>query len=535
MALLLVIDDDPFTLECFRFLFEKTEAMVVTAETAAEGLNLFTNKRPDVVILDIRLPDQSGLEVFRRLHDQSPKVPVILMTGHGTTETAIEAMRLGAYDYILKPLDVEPLRQLIQGAFEMSRLMQVPARVADSDQGNDTGDMLIGNCLEMHEVYKAIGRVAPQNVTVLILGESGTGKELMARAIYHYSSRSDRPFLAMNCAAIPETLLESELFGHEKGAFTGADRQRVGKFEQCNGGTLFLDEIGDMTPLTQTKILRVLQDGQFERVGGNETIKVDVRIIAATNRDLGKLIAEGRFRQDLYYRLNVYTIRVPPLRERAGDLALLAQHFLRRFSLELAKEVDRVTPETLELLQRYSWPGNVRELQSMLKQAILQATGPVLVPGSFPPALQAGAGNMPLQSGLKQTLLRTHDSVLRPDLVPELPATAREPAAPVIPPGDHFHPAVFIHERLGPDSRDLYEETHRELDRLLLPIVLEYTSGNQQRAALLLGVARRTLRVKLNEVGLHVTRSVEDSESLSGSARMIDQGGLAMTSSACER
>jgi DNA-binding NtrC family response regulator len=513
MALLLAIDDDPYTLECFRVLFEKTEATVATAQTAAEGLNLFSQKRPDVVIVDLRLPDQSGLEVFRRLHDLNLKVPVILMTGHGTTETAIEAIRLGAYDYIVKPLDPQPLRQLIQGAFAMSRLMQVPAKVADAEPANDTEDILVGECLEMQEVYKDIGRVASQNVTVLILGESGTGKELVARAIYHYSSRSDRPFLAINCAAIPETLLESELFGHEKGSFTGADRKRVGKFEQCNGGTLFLDEIGDMSPLTQTKILRVLQDGQFERVGANETIKTDVRIIAATNRELGKLIEEGRFRQDLYYRLNVYAIRLPPLRQRAGDLPFLAQHFLRRFSRELGKEADRITPEALELLQGYPWPGNVRELQSVLKQAILQATGPVLVPSCFPPTVRAGAGTCGSYRACssRRSCAPTARACCRTSS-PECPETPGELVAPIWAPGDSLDPGAFLRQRLSLDAHDLYREIHRELDRLVLPRVLEYTGGNQQRAALLLGITRRTLRMKLQDVGLHVAQFVEANE-----------------------
>ena len=242
----------------------------------------------------------------------------------------------------------------------------------------------------MQEVYKAIGRVAPQDVTVLILGESGTGKELVARAIYHYSKRAPGPFLAINCAAIPENLLESELFGHEKGAFTGADRKRIGKFEQASGGTLFLDEIGDMTPLTQTKILRVLQGQEFERVGGNEPIRADVRVVAATNRDLEKMVAEGTFRGDLYYRLNVYTIRLPPLRERGDDLPLLAEHFVRRFGRELGKDVRGVSPEAMELLRRYPWPGNVRELQSVVKQALLGTTGPVVLPEFLPAAVRRG-------------------------------------------------------------------------------------------------------------------------------------------------
>ena len=473
MALLLVIDDDPFILECFRALFVKSEVAVVTAETAAEGLSLFTKKRPDVIMLDIGLPDQSGLEVLRQLQDLNPKVPVILMTGRGTTETAIEAMRLGAYDYTVKPLNAEPLRQLIQGAFEMSRLMQVPAEVADPGSGSDTEDILLGKSLEMQEVYKAIGRVASKNLTVLILGESGTGKELVARAIYHYSSRSNRPFLAINCAAIPETLLESELFGHEKGAFTGADRKRIGKFEQCNGGTLFLDEIGDMTPLTQTKILRVLQDGQFERVGGNETIKTNVRVIAATNRDLGELIDEGRFRQDLYYRLNVYTIHLPPLRERLGDLTLLAQHFIRRFSGELGKEVEGITPQVLELLQRYPWPGNVRELQSVLKQAILQATGPILVPACLPHALQARAADTTATSPTEA-----------PDLLSQL--------------------TRFVEDRIQTGSTRLHDQVLTLVERHLFLQVLRHTAGNQSEAARILKISRKTLRTKLSSFGIAI-------------------------------
>jgi two-component system nitrogen regulation response regulator GlnG len=473
MPLFLVIDDDPLTLECFRILFSKAEARVATARTATEGLTLFTEKRPDVVILDIRLPDESGLEVFRRLHDLNARVPVILMTGHCTAETVIEAMRLGAYDYVVKPLDPQPLREMIQHAFKISRLMQVPAKVADAEAANDAEDLLIGRCPEMQEVYKAIGRVAPQNVTVLILGESGTGKELVARAIYHYSRRSNLPFLVINCAAIPETLLESELFGHEKGAFTGAERKRIGKFEQCNGGTLFLDEIGDMTSLTQTKILRVLQDGQFEPIGGNETIKADVRVIAATNRDLGRLIEEGRFRQDLYYRLNVYTIHLPPLRQRAGDLPLLMHHFVRRFSRELSKEVEGISPEVPEMLERYSWPGNVRELQSTLKQGIIQALGPVLVPDCIPPAIRGEASKptSPLPIG-----------------VPDLEAALTR----------------LVEDRLQYGSTDLHGEVLALVERHLLLQVLRLTDGNQSQAARILGLTRKTLRGKLASLAIAV-------------------------------
>jgi two-component system nitrogen regulation response regulator GlnG len=468
MPTLLVIDDEPSILHFFRRAFHEPEVKLLTAESAAEGVEKVAQYHPDVVILDINLPDQSGLKAFQRIHQLDAKIPVIFITGHGTTATAIEAMRLGAYEYLLKPLELDQLTDLVERAFAISRLMRVPAVVPQAGPAEESSDLLVGRGPAMQEVYKAIGRVAPQDVTVLILGESGTGKELVARAIYHYSRRSAGPFLAINCAAIPEPLLESELFGHERGAFTGADRKRIGKFEQCNGGTLFLDEIGDMTPLTQTKILRVLQDGQFERVGGNETIKTDVRVIAATNRDLDKLRAAGQFRSDLYYRLNVYTIKLPPLRERNDDLPLLVEHFLKRFSRELGKEVHRAAPETLELLRRYPWPGNVRELQSVLKQALLQASGPVLLPEFLPPGIRGEGKAAPLTgTDLEQ----------------------------------------FIQERLRAGSRNLYAEWQALTDRQLLTHLLRHTGNNLSQTARILGINRSTLRNKLAALGLTLERS----------------------------
>src|SRR5947209_4561088 len=273
--------------------------------------------------------------------------------------------------------------------------MREPAVVAETAADPDVDGAIVGACPAMREVYKAIGRVAAQDVPVLITGESGTGKELVARAIYQHGPRAQAPFLALNCAAIPENLLESELFGHEKGAFTGADRRRIGKFEQCHGGTLFLDEIGDMPPATQAKMLRVLQEQAFERVGGNETIRTDVRLIAATHRDLKAWSEEGKFRPDLYYRLGVFTIHLPPLRERDDDLLMLVQYYLRRFNRELGREVREVTPEGLERLHGYPWPGNVRELQSVLKQALLKASGPVLLPAFLPEPLGGAGGTAP--------------------------------------------------------------------------------------------------------------------------------------------
>jgi two-component system nitrogen regulation response regulator GlnG len=334
----------------------------------------------------------------------------------------------------------------------------------------------------MGEVYKAIGRVAAQDVPVLITGESGTGKELVARAIYQHGPRAQAPFLALNCAAIHENLLESELFGHEKGAFTGADRRRIGRFEQANGGILFLDEIGDMPLALQAKMLRLLQEQAFERLGGGATIRTNVRLIAATHRNLKAWSAEGKFRPDLYYRLGVFTIHLPPLRERGDDLPVLVQHFLRRFSGEMGREVREVAPEALERLRRYSWPGNVRELQSVLKQALLRAHGPVLLPDFLP--------------GLQESEVRGRDSEGSVSLTPD-------PC--LLTPGLE----AFIRQRLGPDSRCLYKETQRELDRLLLPRVLAYAGSNQHRAARLLGMARQTLRAKLRDLGLHATHSVQ--------------------------
>src|SRR3954447_15928778 len=389
MATILVIDDEASILHAFRRAFADPEDTLQTASDGSEGLELLARSRPDVGVLDLNLPDISGLDVFHRIRTIDARIPVIFITGHGTTETAIEAMKQGAFDYLLKPLDVARVRELVERAAEISRLMRIPAMVADEAQVQGPVDVLVGRSPAMQEVYKAIGLVAPQDLAVLIVGESGTGKELVARAVYQHSRRAAGPFLAINCAAIPENLLESELFGHEKGAFTGADRRRIGKFEQCSGGTLFLDEIGDMTPLTQAKVLRVLQDQEFQRGGGNEPIRTNVRLIAATNRDLVPMMADGRFRSDLYYRLGVVTIVLPPLRERGDDLSLLIEHFLKRFSPEMGKEVYRVAPDALGILRRHPWPGNLRELQSVLKQALLRAQGPLLLPEFLPETIRA--------------------------------------------------------------------------------------------------------------------------------------------------
>ena len=480
MGRVLLVDDDPaMILDQVTHALGPQGMQIDVARTTEEGLRQVKAHLPDVVLLDVHLPDMSGLEAYQRIRQIDGRIPVIFITWAATADTAIHAMKEGAYDYLFKPLDLARLRSVVAQALELGRLMREPALVAETLPAEDCGDAIIGRCPAMGEVYKAIGRVAAQNVIVLITGESGTGKELVARAIYQHSTRARAPFLAINCAAIPENLLESELFGHEKGAFTGADRKRIGKFEQCNGGTLFLDEIGDMPLATQAKILRVLQDQSFERVGGNETVRTDVRLIAATHRDLKAWSEQGRFRQDLYYRLSVFTIPLPALRERGDDLPMLVQHYLRRFSRELGRQVREITPEALERLRCYPWPGNVRELQGVLKQAILQATGTVLIPAFLPESLRA----------------------------PPAPATRQDAGAEA-----DFGFEAFILRRLEEGTTALSAETHQQLDRLLLRLVLRHTGGNQVQAARVLGISRQTLRSKIRDFGLAAAESAEGSE-----------------------
>jgi two-component system nitrogen regulation response regulator GlnG len=480
MGKVLLIDDDPvMILDQLAHALGPQGLEIDAARTAEEGVRRVAAQPPDVILLDVHLPDLSGLEAYQRIRRIDARIPVIFVTWAATTDTAIEAMKEGAYDYLFKPLDLARLRVVVVEALELGRLMREPAVVAETPPAEDRGDAIIGRCPAMAEVYKAIGRVASQNIIVLITGESGTGKELVARAIYQHSARARAPFLAINCAAIPENLLESELFGHEKGAFTGAERRRIGKFEQCSGGTLFLDEIGDMPLATQAKILRLLQDQSFERVGGNETVRTDVRLIAASNRDLKAWAAEGRFRQDLYYRLSVFTIPLPALRERGDDVPMLVQHYLRRFSRELSREVREIAPAALELLRRYPWPGNIRELQGVLKQALLQATGTVLVPAFLPESLRA----------------------------PSDPAAGQDAAAET-----EFSFEAFILRRLQEGSAALSAEAHQHLDRLLLRLALRHTDGNQVQAARVLGISRQTLRSKTRELGLSVTVGAEGAD-----------------------
>jgi nitrogen regulation protein NR(I) len=468
---ILVIDDDDSVRYSFQRVFGGNGTRVLVAQSAAEGLLAAHKHDPDVIVLDIQLPDRSGLSVYRDLIAASPKRPVIFITAHGTTQTAIETMKGGAFDYLVKPVDLERLSQVIQRAMEAARLMRVPALLPESEPS----DQIVGHSQVMQEMSKAIGRSAPQDLNVLILGESGTGKELVARALWRHSRRENKPFLAINCAAIPEALLESELFGHEKGAFTGADRQRVGKFEQCAGGTLFLDEIGDMPPSVQAKILRVLQDKRFERVGGNETVEATVRVLAATNQDLPKLVAVGRFRKDLYYRLNDVTIRLPPLRERAEDVAELANYFLFRYDRELGMDLRGFAPEAMDQLQAHSWPGNVRELQGVIKQAMLNSSGHLILPEFLPSELRSDAVQPPMHVDL-----------------------------------DGLDLARLIESQLPLADGHLYERIVAAVERVLFSRVLRHTHGHQAQASELLGLNRSTLRHRLKTLGLAVDKTLSD-------------------------
>jgi two-component system nitrogen regulation response regulator GlnG len=480
MSRVLVVDDSPATTRVVREALDEMGIEVLSAGSAADGLAAIDGCHPDVVILDILLPDRSGLESFAQIRRLDPSIPVIFVTALGTSDTAIEAMRLGAIEYLLKPLDIQKVRDVTAQALRVRQFTHVPVHVNEPDEERANGDVLIGRCPAMQDVYKAIGRVAQQNIPVLIEGESGTGKELVARAIYQHGPRSHQPFVAVNCAAIPETLLESELFGHEKGSFTGASARRIGKFEQCHGGTLFLDEVGDMTPLMQSKVLRVLQDKRFERVGGNETIESDVWIVTATNRDLETMVGKGLFRADLYYRLNGFPIYLPPLRERREDIPLLVGHFLGRYAREMGEPRREVPLETLEILVGYSWPGNVRELQSVLKQSLIQATGPVLLPEFLPAELRKPA---------------------------ELSLIA--PAADGAVTGAL---AGHIAEQLRLGKQPLHAEFMSYAERVLLVCVLRHVDGNQSRAAQILGITRGTLRNKVREYGIRLTGSVQIEE-----------------------
>ncbi len=471
MSKLLLIDDEADVQYSFRRIFDSPDLELATASSGEEGLRLIPKFKPDLVLMDIRMGGLSGLETLRRIRQMDSRLLVILMTAYGTTQTAIEAMKLGAYDYLLKPFDVPKLKEIVANALKAARDMKQVVSYQPLLESEDYELGIVGRSEAMQRVFKVIGQLAASDATALITGESGTGKELVARAIYHHSNRSQHPFLAVNCAAIPEQLLESELFGHERGAFTGATLQRIGKFEQCNKGTVFLDEIGDMTPPTQTKILRVLQSGTFERVGGNTPIKVDVRIIAATNKPLEQAVAARQFREDLFYRLNVVRIHIPPLRERREDIPLLINYFLKKLAHDQQRVPKSVAANVVRALEKYHWPGNVRELENVIRRAHVMAKGDAILLSDLPPEVTGHA-----------------------------PAGAPAPTAP----------GEAASADTASLARQLFQWARRDPKLKVIPAVerelviqaLKEANNNQVQAAKLLGITRATLRKRIEKFGI---------------------------------
>ena len=479
MSKVLAIDDDRTVLRLVEKAFENSDVELTTVLTAEDGLKYLLSGEIDVCLLDIMLPEMNGLELAKKIRSIDARLPVIFITSMDDSDTAIEAMKLGAYEFCTKPLDISQVQDFVERALNTRRLMRAPVTFDSKDLPLQTGDQLVGKSPGMVEVYKQIGRVASQKVPVLIRGESGTGKELIGRAIYQHSQRRDECYLAVNCAALSETLLESELFGHEKGAFTGAEQRHIGKFEQCSEGTILLDEIGDMSPLLQSKVLRLLQEQTFERVGGSQTIHTDARIVSATNRNLEAMIKDGDFRLDLYHRINAFEIYLPPLRDRGDDIYLLINFFIRRFSSQLGKNVEGISPEAMELLRAYDWPGNVRELQSVIRRSMLMATGPVIVPENV---------NAELQSGRSVG-----------------PASASEIVAA---PRGSIGVDGFVQSRIDEGSNDIYAETLEMMERKLVSKILSVTSGNQSQAAEMLGITRGSLRTKIRALGIVIEQVV---------------------------
>lgn len=477
MASILIVDDDLQLRQSFHKLLSQEDHRVQTAASGEAALSLVRSQEFDLVIMDVRLPGMNGLETFRALREIEPLLPAIIMTAFGTTETAIEATKMGAFDYILKPFNIPEMLVLIGQAIEAGRFMRSRVEL-DAIPEAASAEAIIGRSRPMHEVYKAIGRVASTEATVLIRGDSGTGKELVARALYQHGDRCDKPFLVINCVAIPEALLESELFGYEKGAFTGAVNRRVGRIEQANGGTVFLDEIGDMPFGIQAKVLRLLQEKSIERLGGREPIPVDVRILAATNRNLEAALAEGKFREDLYYRLKVVTISLPPLRDRRDDIPLLCDYFLTRYSKKMGIPNPGITEPALRMLGEYSWPGNVRELSNAIQKALIFNRG-------FPISPE----DIARVSGIEQA-----GKTDEPDLPEEtIRAWARR---------------LLALETGGSP----FDAAMDQFSAMLVTEALNLTGGNRTRAAKLLGLSRPTLLSKIEKHHIRLSTSAISEE-----------------------
>lgn len=486
MEKILIVDDDEGLIHFLHRFFVKQGYGVRACSSGQSALEVVADEQFDLILLDYKMPGLNGLDTLREVRRSQVKTPVIIMTAYGTTDTTIEAMKLGAYDYLLKPFDREELQRITSDAMEVNRLMKegvsFPGHVCRPATPQKEMVKIVGNHRRMQEVYKLIGQVADKDVTILITGESGTGKELVARAIYHHSHRKDKPFLAINCAAIPEMLLESELFGYERGAFTGAERTHIGKFERCHDGTIFFDEIGDMSHSTQAKVLRVLQYGEFERLGGKENIKANVRIIAATNKNLEKEVEQGRFREDLYWRLKVISIHLPPLRERAEDIPALVEYFVSRFSKEYQTPIRYVADAAIQKLKSHSWPGNVRELENCIRRAVLLSLGDVVLEEH----LKLESDQRDLQGASQERLMANIERKLE-ELIPDI--------------------LRFSGEKTHANVIELVEKA-------LIAKVLTQCGHNQVKAARMLGISRNTLRHRLKKFNFnYLADSKEDTAS----------------------
>jgi len=449
MRRILIVDDEASVRDSLRMIFKK-DYEVILAGSADEALVKLESEEPEVVLLDIIMPGKDGLEALKEMRERHPSLPIIMLTATKTVKTAVEAMKLGAYDYITKPFDLDELKLVVQKALESRDLKMANLRLQGEVEEKYQFDNIIGKSKEMREIYATIRQIAEKNSTVLIHGESGTGKELVARAIHYNSPRRNKPFVAVNCAAIPETLIESELFGHEKGAFTDAQARRIGHFELAHQGTLFLDEISELSLPTQAKILRALQEREFVRVGGVKTISVDVRLISATNKNLEELMAKGAFRSDLYYRINVVPLTIPPLRQRKEDIPLLVRHFLDKHAGPGKK---KITQEALDILVAYDWPGNVRELENIIERIVVLSTSDIIGPNDIPPSLKINS---------------------RAELI-----------------------------KLGVlNGRLSFEDAEREFEKDIILEALKRSNYVQTRAAELLGISRRILKYKMDKYGI---------------------------------
>jgi nitrogen regulation protein NR(I) len=494
---ILIIDDDAEIRYSLGRVLSSRHYRVLEAGSGEEGVAAVKQGPvPDLVFLDVRMSGMSGLEALQHIRAANPKQLVILMTAFGTAQTAIEAMKFGAFDYIMKPFDSAKVLSLAEHALKAHADMRAVGDYKPTINSEDYKEGIVGSSPVMQEVFKIVGQVTASDVTVMITGESGTGKELVARSIWKHSHRAGKPFIAVNCAAIPDNLIESELFGHEKGSFTGATGQRIGKFELCDGGTIFLDEIGDMALATQTKILRVLQQGEIQRVGGTETIRVDVRILAATNKDLEEMVRQKTFREDLYYRLNVVRIRMPPLRERAEDIPMIVDFCLQNLLKQRKARVSKVAPEAMQLLKQHHWPGNVRELENVIYRSAVIAQGETILPKDLPAEIKSAVGGSPavapMASGGASAASPGAGTTV------ESPTEAAPGPASVAGFGSVEEALNYLHAQLQRGPEPILERLEREM--VIRQLTLE--GGNQARTAEKLGMTRATLRKRIEEFGL---------------------------------